>query len=231
MMGNHLKPSILFLDRHRLDYHGGNVAGVVTSVIAPTIVRDVEILQLDALKVQVHSFISLNKITPSHTTIVLSRSICFEHDIPFSGQYEDELGIQRFIDTVPFEHVGSKTIRMEKASRVVAANRDFYEFFQKEFQRHGFLVNAIVPVNLLNLPPTALANGLDLTVARLILDRVDSLSQLSLVATTPLSQEKTKNTPTHASHPNTRAIVLSLIFFILLIVLGFMVKNYINPTS
>src|SRR5258706_6541264 len=146
--------AIILLDRTTLSYYTRRNQAPLVWQYPPEAARDLEIISKDQLIAQLTKFIETSKIPLSNCIIFLADAMLFMRDFlppqpvlpqpavakgqvpapvqkPLNATEEAakrEDDIKHFLDTVPFENVASKNYPIGKGgTRVVAANRDFYE--------------------------------------------------------------------------------------------------------
>lgn len=251
--------AIILLDRTALSYCTRRNQAPLVWQYPPDAARDLEIISKDQLIAQLTKFIDVSKIPPSNCIILLTDAMLFMRDFlptppvlpqpaakgqppvpvpkPLNATEEAakrEDDIKHFLDTVPFENVASKNYPVGKGgTRVVAANRDFYEAVEKVFEEKGSTMSAVVPAFLIWKPntPVALSAG----VVSQLFGRMEFLKQqgLSLHYVEVLPQavaEKQFSMDLKAkSKPRTFALVG--VFVVLLSVFGFMLMSYLKPST
>lgn len=175
-----LLTSILFIDKDRIDVYLPDKKTVVSCDINEEAVKYCEVMDRDKLHTQLKSFIETNKLSPSSLIVVLAKNILFEKDFIKGQETDDQQQLQseQFIDNVPFESVGSKTVPLEKGFRVIAANADLYESIMTTFRQSGFLIQALLPITLYAVE----VQKLTADSTRVILQKSESLKRYSLVS-------------------------------------------------
>jgi len=150
MAAKKLPTGILFIDGNRIDVYNSLKNTVVSLDFPQEVIRYSEVLDREKLHAQIKSLIETNKIVPSSLIVVLAKNILFQKDFvkDQETQEQQELAAQDFIDSVPFESVGSKIVPLEKGIRVIAANADLYESIMSTFQQLGFSIQSLLPVTL-----------------------------------------------------------------------------------
>lgn len=173
------KIGLLFLDSTKFDLYTPN-GTVISYNLPPTLVRDLEVLDKDALATQITSFIDANKIAPITLIVVLSERILFSRDFVNVADLQEQVTIvQDFLDSIPFDNLSTKTFKSEKGFKVVAANRDFYDHIKSAFEAKGFLIEAVAPITVI-APELATLTVLDRELARKIISKINIIKQNAL---------------------------------------------------
>lgn len=173
-----LQTGVLFLDKTRFDIYLPDKKQIIPFEFKSEIIKDSEVLDHELLYNQLKPFIETNKFTASSLIIVLSKNVLFEKDF-IKGQETDEqqqILAQQFLDNVPFESVGSKTVHLEKGFKVIAANADLYESIMGIFEQSGFTVSALLPVSLFG----GNIESLNANTVKVLLQKADSLKRYTL---------------------------------------------------
>lgn len=209
---------VVFLDRQRFDLYCEEQNQTYHFDLS-SYVANLEIINIEDLRNQIKNFVETSKITPGNITIVLSESILFVKGLPQGIENEDEdTQVQKFIDSVPFEHVGYRSYQIENGKLLVAASKDFYSGIKICFEKCGFTINIIAPIYAapISIDPS---QGLDENTGRLILKSADALRQGGL----EITEEKTITTTATAKitpqKPDRKRLLMMLSLFGVLIVI------------
>lgn len=170
---------LLFLDKNLLYLYTENMFSPIRLDFSPTIVKDLEVLDLDEFTNKITSFIEQYRIDPAQLVIILSPSVYFEKEIVNPPGNQQEAEIQSFLDNVPFENVTSKLFQEEKGYLIIAVNGDLYAVFKKVFEKRGFFIEAVVP-DFMATEQRGAVQVFDLQVAKSILKKFDTLKELSI---------------------------------------------------
>lgn len=176
------------------------------------IFRDLEIVQKDKFSQLFMNFFQQQANIPTIIFIILSPLITFEIEFAEILLPSGNKEIQTFLESVPFEEVISKTYRLNKKTKVVAANKELCDEITILLENVGSKVIAIIPFTVIQeIEPTLLQN-LDLGV---ILNKSESLKQYTL-----MTQEETlSNKPAQKNPEKKRFFALIATFTVLLIIL------------
>ena len=120
-------PLVIFVERSRLRLYSSKLSAIINWDYPPAAISDLDVKNVEILRQEIRLLVEKNKIPVSPILLIFSPSVCFEKSFPDGNPTQKQEDIQKFIDAVPFEYVRSKTVIVGKGSRVVVANRDFYE--------------------------------------------------------------------------------------------------------
>lgn len=212
---------VVYLDRYSFDFYSELLGTVVRFPFAPEVVRDYDLINKDGLLNQLKLFIQQNNLAPVTLHIILSDTVLFGKIMTLADPAKSDAVIQGFLDTVPFEFVGSTTILSGNSLQVLATNKDMYETIQQGFEARGFTVEGVLPAVMVK--DANFTNGLSADMARQILGIVESLRQFNFLILPIPSQQETRNQ--EAGNPqepkkNTRLYLMIGVFVVLLAVLG-----------
>ncbi len=211
---------IVYLDRYSFDFYSELLGTVVRFPFAPELVRDYDIVDKDGFLVQLKLFIQQNNLQPVSLTIVVSGQAIFSKQLSIADPTKRAETVQAFLDSVPFELVGSITIPAGNVVQVWATSKDMYETIQQGFETNGFSVEGVVPAVMIK--DANFTNGLSVDMARQILGMVESMRQFNFLTLPIPSQQETKNQQTgNPQEPkkNTRLFLMIGVFVVLLALL------------
>ncbi len=219
------KPAaILYLDRNRFDFAAEGFASPISFQLSEQVVSSLEVVNMEMLENQIKAFIEQSHIQPSDITIILAASVVFEKDIADSvliAQKEEDA--QKFWDTIPFEDINSKAIRINGGERIIVVNNNLCEAIKTSFEKFGFSIEMIVPYEALG-PDLWNIPGLDPHNSQEILKKLDSFKDYAFELS---GGEKTVTNPQIKSDavtpkkapPKTRIYVMAGVFISLIVVL------------
>lgn len=223
------QPAILFLDRNRFDFAVSGSPNVLGFQFNETIVSSLEVVNLEALEAGIKQFIDQNAIPPVNITIILSPNVVFEKDIAETVLLEQkEEEAQKFWDSVPFEDINSKSIKMGNGERIIVVNNGLCEALRTGFEKAGSSIEMIVPYEALGQDLWNIT-ALDAQNSQEIMKRIDSFKQYafdlqSSEKTVSKNNSETKgatNSP-RKTPPKTRLYVMAGVFILLVLVLIFL---------
>ncbi len=219
---------IIYLEAQRLTIVTGAMTETKILNFAPEMVKDVEILKRQGIFAQIASFIDQNAIVPASLVMILASSIYFEKDSDINTKEGDQPATVDFLDTVPFEHPATATIKTEKASRVFATNKDFYETFVEGFIRKNFSIVAIFPASMLKQFSIPIETGLTQTTSAQLFKIFDTLKQFNMFMdheeykTDPVQDSLAKPKEGTKKSSKKNLYIMISVFIALLIVLAVM---------
>lgn len=207
--------SVIFLDRARFDFYSEK-QNKVYSFDLSAFTSNLELVNPEGLEQQIKDFAAASDLISENAILVLSDNILFVKALPPNSEEEDE-ELQKFIDSVPFEHVGSKSYPIEGGKLVVAANRAFYTEIKKAFDASGVFINIVVPVYSAGVnPPNA---RLDENAAKLILKNAEILEQNAIEVFEKEQIQKINTQKGKDTKNNKRVYMLAGVFGLLIIIL------------
>lgn len=213
---------VLYLDRTNFIYIDTSVGGLVQFQYPLEVISDLEVLHEDELFNQVSTLIQTNKISPTQVVIILATGLLFEKKIPVqTDPLENGKIIEKFIETVPFESVSFTKLPVTDGIQVMAANTNFFTSMKDAFQRQGFQIMSVFPIDVFQEDIT---NGIQVDSAVRILGKVDSLKQYNLLQKDDVilpSEKKTEMMPQDKKSKN-RLYIMGGIFLGLILILVIM---------
>lgn len=224
---NKKNSALLYLDKNGFYFFETGLQNIISSSFPETIIRDMDVINSVALQDQIKVFIEQYQLKPAAITIILSPHITFEKEFVDLKPEEQEENIQKFVDTIPFDIVISKTYQIEKGVKVIGSNKELYDELKKGFEKNSFSVDCIIPYQLLGTDQTLIQNLIPEN-ALLFLKHLDRLRHLTMI--TVIKPSTMENTARHSVQDKTkpnkkRLIIMALVFIMLFIILGFMIIN------
>ena len=218
------QPAILFLDRNSFDFFVSGAANALRFQFSENVIASLEIANMEALENQVKLFVEQNSIPPCNITMVLSPNVVFEKDfeetVPLE-QKEEEM--EKFWDSIPFDDINSKSIKVSNSDRVIVVNNNLCAGVKTAFDKIGFSIQMIVPYEALGADLWNITY-LDPQNSREILKRVDSFKQYSFEL---LEEEKTIKNPQTSKDllppkksQKARLYIMAGVFIFLIVVLA-----------
>jgi hypothetical protein len=208
---------VLYIDRGRLQFFGGSLPTVMTLDIPGAIVRDLEVVNKDALYTFIKQWIKQVNLQSGQLVIVIGESTYFEKVIePTEAAFLETEAI-KFFDTVPFESIWTKIFPQDKIRRAVAVNKTYIDAICQAFFLQGFQTRAVVP--MFALGPLAVKRALDAQMGEYVVRSIDTLSKYTLMDTSGGSSSlESPKGESGALPPNKNlALLLGAFGFLLLI--------------
>lgn len=224
--------AVIFLDRNGFLLYSQGLHSVLQFNFAPTVIRDLEIINNELLNTQIAGLFTQSGLKPFQGVILLADSLLFEKQSSSGQESEEEHKI--FVDNLPFEHVSSIVFGPEQL--FVATNKDLYQGLCSAFMDQKATITAVVPAFSLNISPENMLALNDQTAGELF-RRTLASSQNNFLKESPLahsiqpvekdtSQKSSPETPTQivtdTQKPDRkRLFILVGVFVFLLAILGF----------
>ena len=210
---------IIYLNKNGFALFDDKTKGVFQFNFKSEVAKDLEVISIDQLKLQIKSFVESNKITPSGLIMVISQSMLFEKDFALLPKEQLEIEIQKFLDNIPFEHVSSKTFQYEKGYRVVAANSHFFESIKNAFEALGFIVVTVMP----SVAFGNIAESLNLETIKIILNKFVALKQYNFLPTSQNDSIEARDDKTNNEKNKQKNLIAIGIFVLLIVILSIVV--------
>lgn len=226
MFGSHSGSTIVFLDRNKLLFYGGNTSSVLSMEIPATLVSDLEVLDRDGLYVFVNQWLKQNQLGMDLYMIISSNSY-YDQFITGTTESAQETEILKFYDMVPFDDLLTKIMTVDGAKRVFAMNKTYIDAIRNAFALQGRKVSLIFPVGVLG--QFAKNRWMDAQMGDYVLKHLNELrmynvAEGSVKESYVLSQ--TKNTQESKTSP--RLMIMVGVFGLLLLILIFLL--FVRPT-
>lgn len=168
---------IVTLGKNGLQLYNDKTKKIFQLNFKPEIVRDLEIINLDQLNLQIKLLVNSNKITPSPLIMIISHNMFFEKDFPPLTKEQQEIETQKFLDNIPFEIVASTAFGTEKSYKIIAANGQYIGEVRKALQALGFAINITLPSIIFGY----IGDQLNQATIKIILSKYSSLKQYDLL--------------------------------------------------
>lgn len=210
---------IIYIDRNTLHLFFEGKGGPIVFELPKTVISDLEIINKEQLDLQIKSFIETNKIPHSQGTIILSDNIVFEKEIArVVDETQQEQEVRKFLDAIPFEHVGFRTVPTQNGVKVAAANQDLYQSVKDALEKMNFKIIHVVPATLLEKNEKDALNSLSQESIKPLLKKLDTLKNVDLLIDErqeKIKKQEQKKLPFFVQYKR----ILIVIFFIFSIIL------------
>lgn len=214
---------VLYLEGDKFQLSLDTRADVVVFPFPPNLVSHLDIIDSDALKLNLTEFIKKNALVFTNLIIVLSSTIIFDKDF----KTEEEEKIQEYLDNVPYETISIKKIPIQGGTKVLVGNATIYNLLTEVFTKNGAKLDFVIPEIALGAP----IGAFNASTARLIMSKTDSLSQykFEVDATTEDKSEikPPPPPPVPENHDRTLIFLLPVIFLIFAVLMFFVIKPFI----
>jgi hypothetical protein len=223
-------PGVILLKRDQLTIFLKDVNQTsVDLALTNDIVSDLEIKDRKKLAEAIRLFIEKNKIKPANFILILSSDTYFQKDLSVSqSNVEFPTLLQQFVELIPFEKVYSKAYQVNKGTRIITVNEQFYQEILHILTDLDFEIDLILPE--INILENLNFKQLDGTVIPKLFDNKDSLKQYSFPVTIEKKPVKIQKIASSKQDDNRRVIILLSIFLSLLIILAIVLYNYFKTS-
>ncbi|HWS48831.1 MAG TPA: LytR C-terminal domain-containing protein, partial [Candidatus Methanoperedens sp.] len=206
----------------------------ITLDFPPSIVQDIDIIDLESFNLLLSSFVEQSKISPNDILLVVSPDIYYEKSIPLSGDTAARQSqIDLFLQTVPFKNLIYKDYSLGSQPRLITLNKNFYEPIAKFFENSAFNIVAIMPLFVLNHFQLNLSTFLPKEVKD-IFQKYKLMEPYSFMNTEDIDKIVTTEVHRPKEEITKTTIVLIVIFcllFVVLLVYIFVVPRLIKPPT
>lgn len=222
--------AVLLLGRFQGVYLSQTMAQPVTIPFPPEIIRDMDVVNRDALADFLKAITEQMQLTPSELTLLLADDILFVKQFPTAGIKTSEKDIQTFVDSVPFEEQAVTKMPAPPNTVVAVSSREYFEAFEDAFKKLKFAVTLIFPAFVM-AKEANLSQTVDINTLSTALHRAPAYHQYNLF-------QKEEDVLPHAASPlitkdapkdKTRLYIMIGVFGILLVVLFFVYRASNQP--
>lgn len=226
------KPSnIIFLDRDKFIFYSEEQNKVYTFDLRQ-FAANLEIIDPSSLGEQIKSFIQNYKITPASFIVVLADGVLFVKGLAPGQNIDSEQEIiQKFSESIPFEHIQIKTYTIEGGKLIVGTNKNYYQEIINSFEKAGFINTLVVPIYSTGIIIDP-GQSFNEASAKIILKNYPDLIQYSLEAAEVQKKTNVEKEPTTKQAPNNKRLyLLGGIFALLIVVLIIVAFNSLNSPA
>ncbi|MEO6508635.1 MAG: hypothetical protein ABIO02_01660 [Patescibacteria group bacterium] len=216
-MANQIR-GVIYLEKDKFQLSIDNRADIISYVFPPNLVSNMDIIDADQFKQNLLDFIKQSKMLVTNIVIVISSSTIFEQDFK-SGT---EMGIQGFLDNVPYETISIKKIPYAGGVKVLVGNATFYTLIADVFKQNNIHLDYVIPEQALGSKIASFNSS----TARFILSQFESLAQNKFIIDAS-TEDKIEYKPPEKKvviHKKNYTLLYTLpVFALLILVLVFMV--------
>lgn len=222
---------ILYLAKNNIALYDEKTKGIFRLNFLPLVVKDLEVINRDQLKLNIKSLVESNKIMPTALIMVVSYNMFFEKDFPPLTKEQQVNETQKFLDNIPFEDIASTAIGNEKIYKILAANGHFIESIREAFQALGFAINIAIPAIAFG----NIGEELNQVTIKIILSKYPTLKQYNLLKNEAKNETKISLPPSQTEPegeakveenkeiPNKKNLIAIGVFVLLIIILSVVV--------
>jgi len=153
------KTGIIYLQKEKFQIYSPFLPNILEFRFVPELIHDYDLVNKELLENLLTVFIVNNKIPASGLLIVIADNASFIKDFvaPPVGQgaqpsttpppvLEDLQSMaNQYIEHVPFEIVASKTFPLVNGVKAYATNQEIYEAIKSILEKHGFIIQGVIP--------------------------------------------------------------------------------------
>lgn len=226
MFGQSSPIVVVFVDRNRLQFYGSGLSSLLVLDIPTTIVRDLDVVNRDALYTLVNQWLKQNNLGGAQLLFILAPDTYFEKLLTTKGESEQETEILQFYDSVPFEELTTKVLTFENGKRAFVINKEYLEAIRHAFLIQGHRVVAAVPA--LALGALAAKRWLDAEMGSYVVKHVEVLREYNMV---DLEEQNQATTAPASAVPTTKTnprlmIMVGMLGILLLVLIFFMFTRH-----
>ena len=144
------------------------------------VVSNLEVVSREKLERAINRLFQLPNLKGKEfdVVVIFSHNITFEKELTSTNSKAEFEETQKFLDMVPFEEVLSNSYRINKKTRIVAANKIIYNILKQVLERNKAHVSLVLPMTILAVTNPELNNKMDLPF---IENKLESFKQYSIL--------------------------------------------------
>ncbi|OGK46935.1 hypothetical protein A2963_05255 [Candidatus Roizmanbacteria bacterium RIFCSPLOWO2_01_FULL_40_13] len=230
---------IILIHKDRFEYFDGVQSKIFQFVFQSNLIQDLEVIDEEQIKNQIKVFVETNKLIPAQILFIVSDQIIFAKAFVLSPNLNKPEIIEKYLESIPFEHVSYKIIDRDKDFIVMAINKEIFTSLKRAFGLLGFQSGGIVAQSQLG-EIYKNSQTLSSDIVRYTISHLDSLQKQGFIQEEIPKPEKSnyrgEAKPAAEKKPvnpmdKYRLPALILVFVILLGTLGFVVYKQNTPGS
>ena len=209
---------VVYVDRDRLQFYGGAFEKIENLVFADNFVKDLEVIDKNALIGAISSFVNVNH-AEANLVLIFSDTVSFLMEIPANLSKEQfDTKEKTFYGSVPFAEIATKLIKTQSGYVAVAVNWELIKVVREALGIKGFKLVATIP--------SFVVDGFDRQLG--LTDKIFSVvfSKIDIIKNYDFSDQETFNlakATATANKPVMRSLKLKpvhilLVIFVMLIV-------------
>ena len=214
---------VFYLDGEKAFFYQKGLKSLKTLSFSPNTFTVGEIINAELFIEAIQTFLHQINIKPTDILVILSTRMTFDSDFPEQITLNTDEEMKRFLELVPFEESISKLFKLQKKSKVIAANKELSDNMKIAFEKLGFKITGIIPYSILREIYPDLASNISLEK---ITERIDAIKKYNILHADIIINE---NVETKEKNNNKgRLLLLIGVFGVLFIVLIFTIINSAN---
>jgi len=152
------KTGVIYLQKDRFQIYSPYLPNILEFRFVPELIHDFDLISKDLLENLIKVFVINNKIPASGLIIVIADNASFMKDFvtpPINPMQppasppptlEDLQSMAtQYLEHIPFEVVASKTFPLPSGVRAYATNQEVFESIKAILEKHGFIIQAVIP--------------------------------------------------------------------------------------
>lgn len=170
----------VFIDSNRILFYTKKASNTWQLSLLVDVLCDLEVVNREKLEHLIDAFFQLPNFKGKEfdTTVIFSQKTTFEKELISTNSKAEFEETQKFLDMVPFEEVLSNSYRINKKTKIVAANKILYNTLKQILEKNKAHVLLVLPMTILVTANPELTNKIDFPF---IESKLESFKQYSLV--------------------------------------------------
>jgi hypothetical protein len=170
----------IYIDNNRILFYIKGAVNTLGLNLGADIVADLEVINREKFEHALDNFFQTPTLKGKefNVTVIFSRNTTFEKELTGINSKAEFEETQRFLDMVPFEEVLSNSYRINKKTKVVAANKILYNILKQALDKNSAHIGLVLAMTVLVTANPELSQKVDLP---LIVGKLESFKQYSLI--------------------------------------------------
>jgi hypothetical protein len=143
--------AIIFVDANKLLFYTKKVNYTLQLNLPNEAISNLEVVSRERLEYFIDRLFQSPNLRGKEfdVTLIFSQKITFEKELTSTNSKAEFEETQKFLDMVPFEDVLSNEYRVNKKTRVVAANKILYNVLKQVLEKNKSHVSLVLPMTIL----------------------------------------------------------------------------------
>jgi hypothetical protein len=171
---------VVYVDSNRILFYTKKASKTLQLNLLADVICDLEVVNREKLEHLIDSFFQLPNFKGQEfdATVIFSQNSTFEKELTSTNSKAEFEETQKFLDMVPFEEVLNNSYRINKKTKIVAANKVLYNILKQIFEKNKAHVLLVLPMTVLVTANPELAKKIDFPF---IEGKLESFKQYSLI--------------------------------------------------
>jgi hypothetical protein len=172
--------AIIIIDANRILFYVNKASNTLQLNLSSDVISNLEVVSREKLERAINRLFQLPSLRGKEfdVVVIFSHNITFEKELTSTNSKAEFEETQKFLDMVPFEEVLSNSYRINKKTRIVAANKILYNILKQVLERNKAHSSLVLPMTILAVTNPELNNRLDLGF---IENKLESFKQYSIL--------------------------------------------------